>query len=146
MEVVKTTRTCPSCPTSGSATNRVACRPPHESIWPAIELGFAGETGSITLTASGETSKLTFGLDGVARVSSARHFTSRPEVDVALVGRFQGERTLKLVFDTLADIDSGSLTLTLDASANALTIDVFERTFIHGHLLFEGTRERIGMP
>jgi hypothetical protein len=114
--------------------------------WTAIELGFAAETGSITLTAGAETSKLTFGMDGVARVSSARHFTSRPEVNVALVGRFQGERSLELAFDTLADIDSGSLTLTLDASANTLMIDVFERTFLHGHLVLEGTRERPSTP
>jgi CubicO group peptidase (beta-lactamase class C family) len=109
--------------------------------WQSVVLEFSGATGSLTLTAGGETSILAFGLDGVARVSSARHFSYRPEVEVALAGRFQDERTLQLSFDTLADIDAGSLTLTLDETASTLTIDVFERTFLHDHIVFEGARE-----
>jgi CubicO group peptidase (beta-lactamase class C family) len=108
--------------------------------WEGIELGFSGETATLTLMSGGTTSQLAFGMDGVARTSSARRFTLRPEVDVALVGHFQSERTLELDFDTLADIDAGSLTLTFDPSANTVTVDVFERTFLHDHLIIEGTR------
>jgi CubicO group peptidase (beta-lactamase class C family) len=108
--------------------------------WEEIAVTFAGDGGTIELTSRGAASTLAFGLDGVARISTARGLTTRPVVEVALVGRFVGDRTLALGFDTLADIDAGELTLDLDATGDQLTIDAFERTFLHGHVVFAATR------
>ena len=102
--------------------------------WKSLTIDFAGDTGTLELVSRGQSSTLTFGLDGVARVSTGRHFSTRPEVELALRAAFPDDHTIALEFDTLGDIDAGTVTLTLDG--DRLAVDVFERTFLHGHLVF----------
>lgn len=109
--------------------------------WERFSLTFDGDTASLAVTIEGASSTFAVALDGSPRITRGGRFGTDPrhaDLDLAASGRWTSETSFEVEIDTIDRADAGTLTFTF--AGDAVSIVLFERTYLRTPLTFTGMR------
>jgi CubicO group peptidase (beta-lactamase class C family) len=109
--------------------------------WQSFALGFEGDAASLVVTVEGASSTFAIALDGSPRITRGGRLGVEPrhtDLDLAARGRWTSATSFEVEIDTIDRIDAGTLTFTFEG--DAVTVVLFERTYLRTPLTFTGSR------
>lgn len=109
--------------------------------WESFSLAFDGDAASLVVTVAGSSSTFAIALDGSPRITRGGRLGVDPrhaDLDLAAGGRWTSETSFEVEIDTIDRADAGTLTFTF--TGDAVSIVLFERTYLRTPLTFTGMR------
>ena len=110
--------------------------------WDAVSFDFAAKEATLHIVVGATNTSAAVGLDAVPRITRGARFSTaerHADIDIAMNGVWLDDRTFQITFDTIDTIEAGTLTFAFED--DAVTVTVFEKTYVLSDITFGGTAE-----